>query len=55
MVEPSPFIDASRPDEVRYWSRALGIEEQRLLLAMEIVGPRLSDIRRHIEDPQAHQ
>jgi hypothetical protein len=48
-------IDASREEEVAYWSRALGVDEQKLRNAVKTVGPKIADVRRHIEEHQARR
>ena len=53
--QPGEFLDASRLEEVRYWAHELGIDEQRLRNAVKTVGPRLADLRRHIEEHQARR
>jgi hypothetical protein len=46
-------IDASSDEEIRRWARELGVTNVAILDAVEKVGPRVEDVRRHLDQALA--
>ena len=45
---PPSRIDVSEDDEVRYWTKALGVSADELKSAVQEVGPMAMDVRQHL-------
>ncbi len=45
-------IDLSKPEDIDYWTRELGITEQQLRAAVAEVGNWVSDVRSHLNIPK---
>ena len=41
-------IDINAPDEVRNWTKSLGVSKEELQRAVEAVGPVASKVREHL-------
>jgi hypothetical protein len=46
-------IDAENDDEIRRWAKELGVTNVAVLDAIEKVGPRVEDVRRHLDQALA--
>jgi len=42
-------INVNDAREVRWWARHLGVSEQEILDAVKVSGPKVSDVRRHLD------
>ena len=42
-------IDAGSDEEIRWWAKELGVTNVAILDAVEKVGPRVEDVRRHLD------
>ena len=43
-------ISLTEPWEVRYWTKALGVTEERLRVVVELAGPVADDVREFLAD-----
>jgi hypothetical protein len=46
-------VHAASDDEIRWWAKELGVTNVAILDAVEKVGPRVDDIRRHLDQAMA--
>jgi hypothetical protein len=46
-------IDAASDDEIRWWAKELAVTNVAILDAIEKVGPRVEDVRRHLDQALA--
>ena len=42
-------IDADNDDDIRRWAETLGVENVAIIDAVTKVGPRVGDVRRHLD------
>ena len=42
-------IDAASDDEIRWWAKELGVTNVAIFDAVKKVGPKLEDVRRHLD------
>ena len=42
-------IDIDNPEHIERWTREFAVDEQQLLNAVKAVGPRVEDVREHLE------
>jgi hypothetical protein len=42
-------IDAQNDDDIRRWAKTLGVENVAIIDAVRKVGPRVGDVRRHLD------
>ena len=50
---PADRIDSNNDDEIRRWAKELGVTGVAILDAIEHVGPRVADVRRHLDQAMA--
>ena len=46
-------IDADDDDDIRRWAQTLGVENVAIIDAVNKVGPRVGDVRRHLDQGMA--
>ncbi|HEX2669975.1 MAG TPA: DUF3606 domain-containing protein [Polyangiaceae bacterium] len=46
-------IDPASDDEIRWWAKELGVTNVAIFDAVEKVGPRVEDVRRHLDQMMA--
>jgi hypothetical protein len=46
-------IDAASDEEIRRWAKELGVTNVAILDAVAKVGPRVEDVRRHLDQAMA--
>ena len=46
-------IDVASDDDIRWWAKALGVTNVAILDAVKKVGPKLDDVRRHLDQTMA--
>ena len=47
-------LDLSRADDVRRWAEEFGVTEQELRQAVELVGPRITDVRQRLAQNRSY-
>jgi hypothetical protein len=46
-------IDADNDDDIRRWAEALGVTNVAIIDAVRAAGPRVADVRRHLDQTMA--
>ena len=47
-------LDLSRADDVRRWAEEFGVTEQELRQVVDLVGPRLADVRQRLAQNRSY-
>ena len=42
-------IDMTQPDEASYWTNELGVTSEKLIQAIQRVGPAVKDVKRYLQ------